>query len=161
MLDPAIYTRNWWAVPASLLRKILILETGASHAPTFSKKTTHLLCPSRQGPKTEKALEWGIPVVDMVWLEGLLVPTSNSSMTEDGVSPLVLSNESGEGGVVELRPAPESVPQGALFCLTLPPLAKTHRNSKYRGFWRDRVEPTRNVPIRRQQHSTRVRIPHR
>lgn len=34
----------------------------------FSKRTTHLLCPSALGPKCAKALEWGIPVVGMSWL---------------------------------------------------------------------------------------------
>lgn len=96
-------------------------ETGASHAPTFSKKTTHLLCPSKQGPKAEKALEWGIPVVDMVWLEGLLVSKADSSMTEDGAKPLAPFDEGSEGGVMELGPgpAPESVPQGVLLCFSI------------------------------------------
>jgi len=96
---------------------MLILEIGASHAPTFSKKTTHLLCPTRQGPKTEKALEWGVPVFDMVWLEGLLMPKVSSPMTEDEANPLAPPNEDGDGIAVELGPgpAPESVPQCALF----------------------------------------------
>ena len=93
----------------------LTLETGASHAPTFSKKTTHLLCPSRQGPKAEKALEWGIPVVDMIWLDGLLMTTSNSPMTKDGVNPMPSRSEDGGGGVMEPGQAPESVLQCAFF----------------------------------------------
>ena len=102
------------------LWKTLILETGASHAPTFSKKTTHLLCPSRQGPKAEKALEWGIPVVDMVWLEGLLVSRADSPIAEDGANPLAPPNEDSEGETVEPgpRPAPEFVSEGTLFRLS-------------------------------------------
>ncbi|KAG6810576.1 hypothetical protein H0H92_011276 [Tricholoma furcatifolium] len=34
----------------------------------FSKKSTQLLCPSATGPKFDKALEWGTPVVTMQWL---------------------------------------------------------------------------------------------
>lgn len=101
-----------------------MLETGASHAPTFSKKTTHLLCPSRQGPKAEKALEWEIPVVDMIWLEGLLVSATNSPITERGINPPAPLNEDNEGGVVRRGPELESVPRGTLSRLTLPPLTK-------------------------------------
>ena len=96
--------------------EILILETGASHAPAFSKKTTHLLCPSRQGPKAEKALEWGIPVVDMKWLEDLLVSVADSFVTENEISSLAPPNKD-DGGFVEPEPssAPEFVPQGTVF----------------------------------------------
>ena len=38
------------------------------HAPTFSRTTTHLLCPSATGAKYDKARVWGTPVVDMRWL---------------------------------------------------------------------------------------------
>lgn len=41
---------------------------GLNLAPTFSRQSTHLLCPTRTGAKYEKALEWGVPVVGMEWL---------------------------------------------------------------------------------------------
>lgn len=41
-------------------------------APNFSRRTTHLLCPSREGTKFDKAVEWGIPVVDMQWLRRIV-----------------------------------------------------------------------------------------
>lgn len=96
--------------------EILILETGASHAPAFSKKTTHLLCPSRQGLKAEKALEWEIPVVDMTWLEDLLVSTADSLAAKDEANPLAALKED-DGGVVKPKSGltPKSVPQGAVF----------------------------------------------
>lgn len=119
MLDPTIYTRNWQVASVPLHWKMLMLETGASHAPTFSKKTTHLLCPSRQGPKAEKALEWGIPVVDMVWLDGLLMSATTSPTTEDGVNPLSPRNQGGEGGVTEPEPTPEPVLRRTPFHLSL------------------------------------------
>ncbi|KAI0000489.1 hypothetical protein BJV77DRAFT_391179 [Russula vinacea] len=39
-----------------------------THAPTFNRATTHLLCPSAAGAKYAKARMWGTPVVDMSWL---------------------------------------------------------------------------------------------
>lgn len=42
---------------------------GFTLAPTFSRHSTHLLCPTLQGVKAEKALEWNIPIVNMSWLE--------------------------------------------------------------------------------------------
>ncbi|THH28236.1 hypothetical protein EUX98_g5958 [Antrodiella citrinella] len=44
---------------------------GITLAVTFSRRTTHLLCPSMTGAKFEKAREWNIAVVDMTWLEQL------------------------------------------------------------------------------------------
>ena len=41
---------------------------GINLAPTFSRRATHLLCPSGTGLKFEKACEWGIPVVNVHWL---------------------------------------------------------------------------------------------
>ncbi|EIW57947.1 uncharacterized protein TRAVEDRAFT_72858 [Trametes versicolor FP-101664 SS1] len=46
----------------------LLRALGIHHAPNFSRRTTHLLCPSGEGAKAEKAREWGTPVVDMAWL---------------------------------------------------------------------------------------------
>ncbi|KAF5326934.1 hypothetical protein D9619_004296 [Psilocybe cf. subviscida] len=42
---------------------------GITLAPTFNRRATHLLCPSGTGLKFDKALEWGVPVVHMGWLE--------------------------------------------------------------------------------------------
>jgi DNA replication regulator DPB11 len=39
-----------------------------THAPTFNRATTHLLCPSAVGAKYDKARVWGTPVVNMRWL---------------------------------------------------------------------------------------------
>jgi DNA replication regulator DPB11 len=41
---------------------------GMTHAPTFNRATTHLLCPSATGAKYARACAWGTPVVDMHWL---------------------------------------------------------------------------------------------
>ncbi|KAF5388734.1 hypothetical protein D9757_004856 [Collybiopsis confluens] len=47
------------------LMKVLGLELSSN----FTKRTTHLLCPSATGLKFEKAQEWGIPVLGMEWVE--------------------------------------------------------------------------------------------
>ena len=64
---------------------------GITLAPTFSRHSTHLLCPSRQGAKAEKAVEWGVPIVDMAWLEAIArtgsippVQSSGESAQEPG-----------------------------------------------------------------------------
>ncbi|KAI5829061.1 hypothetical protein K523DRAFT_417061 [Schizophyllum commune Tattone D] len=49
----------------------LLRAIGITHAPTFTRRTTHLLCPSREGKKFEKAPEWGIEVVGMDWLHAV------------------------------------------------------------------------------------------
>lgn len=50
-------------------RLLRLLEIPIS--PAFSMQCTHLICPSREGVKYQKAKEWGIPVVDFEWLTGL------------------------------------------------------------------------------------------
>lgn len=37
-------------------------------APFFSRRSTHLLCPSGTGAKFDKACEWRLPVINMDWL---------------------------------------------------------------------------------------------
>lgn len=46
-------------------------SAGAHVAPNFSRRSTHLLCPSAMGPKAEKAREWCIPIVDMAWIAAI------------------------------------------------------------------------------------------
>ncbi|KZP22630.1 hypothetical protein FIBSPDRAFT_787042 [Athelia psychrophila] len=49
----------------------LLRALGANIAPNFSRRSTHLLCPSGTGAKFEKAREWHIPVVHMEWLAAM------------------------------------------------------------------------------------------
>ncbi|KAI6108901.1 hypothetical protein EDD16DRAFT_1617183, partial [Pisolithus croceorrhizus] len=56
----------------------LLRALGITIAQTFSRRSTHLLCPSAKGAKFDKALEWRIPVVSMEWL---------NSMARDGSVP--------------------------------------------------------------------------
>ncbi|KAI0256238.1 hypothetical protein BJV78DRAFT_448279 [Lactifluus subvellereus] len=48
--------------------KRLARALGMTHAPTFSRSTTHLLCPAATGAKYARARVWGTPVVDIRWL---------------------------------------------------------------------------------------------
>ncbi|KAJ7301135.1 hypothetical protein DFH08DRAFT_907203 [Mycena albidolilacea] len=58
-----------------------LLETlGITLASAFSRRTTHLLCPSGTGAKYAHALQWGVPVVDMKWL---------AAMARTGIVPAV------------------------------------------------------------------------
>ncbi|KZT29900.1 hypothetical protein NEOLEDRAFT_1084778 [Neolentinus lepideus HHB14362 ss-1] len=49
----------------------VVRALGITPAPNFSRRSTHLLCPSATGVKYEKANEWSIPVVDLRWLEDI------------------------------------------------------------------------------------------
>ncbi|KDQ15820.1 hypothetical protein BOTBODRAFT_54318 [Botryobasidium botryosum FD-172 SS1] len=52
--------------------KRLCRAFGMQVSDSFSRKlTTHLVCPSRKGIKYEKALEWGVKVVDTAWLAAI------------------------------------------------------------------------------------------
>ncbi|KAF8589879.1 hypothetical protein K439DRAFT_1657707 [Ramaria rubella] len=60
--------------------KRLVRAIGGNLALTFSRRSTHLLCPSRQGAKYDKAREWGVTVVDVDWLftiatTGVILPS--------------------------------------------------------------------------------------
>ncbi|KAH8995665.1 hypothetical protein EDB92DRAFT_1943153 [Lactarius akahatsu] len=48
--------------------KRLSRALGITHAPAFSRSTTHLLCPGATGAKYTRARTWNTPVVDMYWL---------------------------------------------------------------------------------------------
>jgi hypothetical protein len=52
----------------SLFWSDLIVLPGIHFEASFSRRSTHLLCPSAQGLKYQKALEWNIPVVGNDWL---------------------------------------------------------------------------------------------
>ena len=45
--------------------------SGIPYSEHFSRKNTHLLCPSGIGLKVPKAREWGIPIVNMQWLHAI------------------------------------------------------------------------------------------
>ncbi|KAG1736323.1 hypothetical protein EDB19DRAFT_1721537 [Suillus lakei] len=51
--------------------KRLLRALGITLAQIFSRRSTHLLCPSACGAKYDKAKEWNIPVVGMAWLEDM------------------------------------------------------------------------------------------
>ncbi|KIY66758.1 hypothetical protein CYLTODRAFT_491227 [Cylindrobasidium torrendii FP15055 ss-10] len=53
----------------ALFTRRLLRVLGMEVEPVFSKKVTHLLCPSGVGAKYNRAREWGIPVIGMGWVE--------------------------------------------------------------------------------------------
>ncbi|KAF8628551.1 hypothetical protein AX15_003819 [Amanita polypyramis BW_CC] len=64
----------------------LLRALGIRQETAFSRRTTHLLCPSGTGLKYEKAREWGIPVVSVEWLAaiarmGSILPVSEYLVT--------------------------------------------------------------------------------
>ncbi|TFK81684.1 hypothetical protein K466DRAFT_666976 [Polyporus arcularius HHB13444] len=68
----------------------LLRALGIGLAPAFSRRSTHLLCPSGEGAKAEKAREWGTPIVDMAWLAaiantGEIPPTQPSAADDDAL----------------------------------------------------------------------------
>ncbi|KAH7884859.1 hypothetical protein F5I97DRAFT_1892879 [Phlebopus sp. FC_14] len=81
----------------------LLRALGITLAPTFSRRSTHLLCPSGTGAKYDKALEWRIPVVSMGWLE---------DMAREGSVPDVGQYLVGEFGTFQVA---ESIGDGTLF----------------------------------------------
>jgi DNA replication regulator DPB11 len=121
------FIRGIGGCPVPISQETLTLDIGASHAPTFSKKTTHLLCPSRQGPKAKKAVEWGIPIVDTSWLESLLVSTTNSPVVEGGVNLLPpLCKDRGEGAE-QIDTTLKPVLKRAFLCLSFFSLTKADK----------------------------------
>ncbi|TCD70891.1 hypothetical protein EIP91_001199 [Steccherinum ochraceum] len=81
---------------------------GLSLAPNFSRRTTHLLCPSMTGAKFDKAVEWGIPVVDLGWMERLAKEGLVPPVEIDGGHPSYRSEPSSPR--VAADPLPERDP---------------------------------------------------
>lgn len=73
VLDSASRESGWFVVSLVLSSYELFTHpyTGITLEATFSRRSTHLLCPSGTGAKFEKALEWRIPVVSLAWLEDI------------------------------------------------------------------------------------------
>ena len=70
---------------------------GMTHAPTFNRATTHLLCPSAVGAKYDKAQVWGTPVVDMRWLSHIAMngalPPHGMFLVPDSHAPYVETSD--------------------------------------------------------------------
>ncbi|EPQ54267.1 hypothetical protein GLOTRDRAFT_78211 [Gloeophyllum trabeum ATCC 11539] len=92
----------------------LVRALGINLALNFSRRSTHLLCPSAIGPKYEKALEWGIPVVGMEWLErigrsGIIfeVPVSELTGRSENQAIVHVLDVKGKGKAKEVEYAPD------------------------------------------------------
>ncbi|TRM55738.1 hypothetical protein BD626DRAFT_636522 [Schizophyllum amplum] len=89
----------------------LLKAFGITHAPTFTRRTTHLLCPSRIGKKFEKAPEWGIKVVDMAWLRAIARDGRVPKDTSPAVAPPV--NGKGKGRMEDITSETTNIPIAA------------------------------------------------
>jgi DNA replication regulator DPB11 len=93
-------------VSSSAIRTHLSRSAGISNPPQFSPQCTHLVCPDRTGKKYEKALEWGIEVVDLDWLwdltrNGPKEPKALTESTTPRRSPTPDNNNATSGSSVE------------------------------------------------------------
>ncbi|TEB31512.1 hypothetical protein FA13DRAFT_1663343, partial [Coprinellus micaceus] len=88
--------------PEQLFTRRLLKTLGINHAPQFSKKSTHLLCPPGIGLKYDKALEWGIPVVTNDWLRA--IAETGTIPDEEGVytSGTIPKDVKGKGRALDL-----------------------------------------------------------
>ena len=89
--------------------------------PEFFKRktTTHLVCPSRSGLKYEKALEWGVQVVDLEWVyrigvcgcvEPINVPSPVSERQQDKTPLIEKESIFGKPNFDQLGLAPSRIP---------------------------------------------------
>ncbi|KAI0750029.1 hypothetical protein C8Q80DRAFT_1102390 [Daedaleopsis nitida] len=98
----------------------LVRALGFTYAPKFSRHVTHLLCPSGEGAKADKAREWGTPIVDLSWL-------ANIATTGDipSISPIA------EGRLLDLPVASHPrEPDEFMASQQHPPAAKTDVKGK-------------------------------
>ncbi|KAK7046773.1 hypothetical protein R3P38DRAFT_3346388 [Favolaschia claudopus] len=115
-----------------------LLETlGIPIAPAFSRRVTHLLCPSGTGEKYTKAMQWGVPVIDMRWLEAVArtgsIPDAQAFLVGAPAAgdktdslPVVVPTPALENVATEERAVrPSSPVQNAL--------TRTHSQSQRRG----------------------------
>ncbi|KAG6853350.1 hypothetical protein C0991_005081, partial [Blastosporella zonata] len=91
----------------------------------FSKKSTHLLCPSATGPKFDKAFEWGTPVVTVQWLEEIartgaipaatnfLVQTIDRTRKEDAMD-VDIADPKGKGKAIDRRKGAWPIEESAI-----------------------------------------------
>ncbi|TFK50096.1 hypothetical protein OE88DRAFT_1682172 [Heliocybe sulcata] len=84
----------------------LVRALGITLAPSFSRRSTHLLCPSAAGAKYEKAKEWSIPVVDLRWLEdmarvGMIRDICDYAVSGEGEPPRSSGEENDRSVVVQ------------------------------------------------------------
>ncbi|KAJ1910888.1 protein kinase activating protein dpb11, partial [Tieghemiomyces parasiticus] len=70
-----------------LLRLLGVL--GARGSEKFSRRHDYLVCRALEGPKYDKAQEWGIPAVGVEWLFGLCAPSPSLAITVESAAGLV------------------------------------------------------------------------
>ena len=83
---------------------LCLLFAGGNLPLSFSRRSTHLVCPSGRGAKYDKAREWGVKVVDMEWLIGIatsgkIPPTGEleEKHAVDQAVPVLVDDKAGQG----------------------------------------------------------------
>lgn len=103
---------HWDSRTLENLTSILTLcFEGINFAPSFSRRTTHLLCPSRTGAKHDKAQEWGIPMVGMEWLVQLIEGAQVPRLVSASVPQAELKMDT-KGKSRSKTPEPQITPSG-------------------------------------------------
>lgn len=85
--------------------------TGITLEPTFSRRSTYLICPGGTGAKFDKALEWRIPVVSLAWLEDIArtgtIPRVDGYLIGASHAGAAVDGEDSFGYAQPLDPVPE------------------------------------------------------
>ncbi|KAK7677912.1 hypothetical protein QCA50_019102 [Cerrena zonata] len=78
----SITITNYTGKDREYLKK-LIATLGGDFTPSMSGKNTVVIAAYHQGTKTEKAVAWGIPVVNYLWLEDCFINWRNLTTTNE------------------------------------------------------------------------------
>lgn len=95
----------WEKTPSTRLIKAI----GGTVTEQLSRKNTHLICPCGTGLKCTKALEWGIPVVNLHWL----FTTVRTGTVQDSNQFLVDTSNTGACGDADMKDITNEFVQGS------------------------------------------------
>ncbi|KAF8526261.1 hypothetical protein BU17DRAFT_62242 [Hysterangium stoloniferum] len=84
--------------------KRLIRAIGANFPSAFSRRSTHLVCPSGRGAKYDKAREWNVRVVNLDWLfaianTGTIPDAGDFEVVQDSNDRVDVDGDNGERSV--------------------------------------------------------------
>ncbi|KAI0667909.1 hypothetical protein C8Q78DRAFT_1195697 [Trametes maxima] len=132
----------------------LLRALGIVHAPNFSRRTTHLLCPSGEGAKADKAREWGTPIVDMDWLAAMARRGEVPSTSSSSVVGSVLVDRDGEVDLQVTEFAGE--PEVLMATQHPPPSRSSGGDRKGKGKEKDRSRDGSMVDITNEDRAPRM-----
>lgn len=116
----------------------LVRVIGATQAVSLNKQTTHLVSGKSEGPKVDKAREWGLSVVSEGWLLaigrlGTVVPVTDYPLDSNTSAVTDIDADAGPGESVtvsqghgrELKPTPTHIDRARTITPVQPPLGVT------------------------------------